>query len=306
MEHFQNASGVEFIQDNEKRLDYESLPDADFMTLIQENATDISVQNQLKDNKYVILIVEDDNELLSLLSDIFSPLFQVLTATNGMEGWQMAMTHQPDIILSDVMMPEMSGTEMCTKVKNNIKTCHIPVVLLTARTSSEQQIEGLLTGADDYVMKPFNAKILLLKVSTILRNRELLQGAYRKEPESRLELLAGNELDQKVLRKVEEIVEANIEDPEFDVNMLAQQAGIGRSVFFEKMKALTGMTPANFILSYRLKKAAVLLLKYPKLQMNDIASQLGFSSGRYFSRCFKNYFNVTPQQYREHGDAPLE
>lgn len=306
MEHFQNASGVEFIQDNEKRLDYESLPDADFMTLIQENTTDISVKNQLKDNKYVILIVEDDNELLSLLSDIFSPLFQVLAATNGMEGWQLAMTHQPDIILSDVMMPEMSGTEMCTKVKNNIKTCHIPVVLLTARTSSEQQIEGLLTGAVDYVMKPFNARILLLKVSTILRNRELLQGAYRKEPESRLELLAGNELDQKVLRKVEEIVEANIEDPEFDVNMLAQQAGIGRSVFFEKMKALTGMTPANFILAYRLKKAAVLLLKCPKLQMNDIASQLGFSSGRYFSRCFKNYFNVTPQQYREHGDAPLE
>lgn len=305
-EHFQNVSGVEFIQDNENGTGVESLPDADFMTLVQENTTGILALNQAKDSQYVILIVEDDDELLSLLNDIFSPLFQVLTAKNGIEGWQMAMTNQPDIILSDVMMPEMNGTQMCVKVKSNIKTCHIPVVLLTARTTSEQQIEGLLTGADDYVTKPFNAKILLLKISTILRNRELLQGAYRKEPESRLELLAGNDLDQKVLRKVEEVVEANLENPEFDVEMLAQQAGIGRSVFFEKMKALTGMTPANFILVYRLKKAAVLLLKYPKLQMNDIASQLGFSSGRYFSRCFKNYFNVTPQQYREHSDLSIE
>lgn len=304
-EYLQNDPKIEFIQDEEKGIDHDSLPDSEFMALLQENAADM-ISYEQEDKKHVILIVEDDEELLSLLSEIFSPLYHVMTARNGKEGWQQAMEKQPNIILSDVMMPEMSGTEMCTKVKSNIKTCHIPVVLLTARTTSEQHIEGLLTGADDYVTKPFNAKILLLKVNTILRNRELLQGAFRKEPESRLELLAGNELDQKILRKIEEIVEARIEDPEFDVDMLAQQAGMGRSVFFEKLKALTGMTPANFILVYRLRRAAILLLKCPKLQMNDIASQLGFSSGRYFSRCFKNYFNVTPQQYREHSDVPAE
>lgn len=297
-EHFVNDPRTDTFCSDNLSMDSNSLPDAGFMELLQKPVKEMS-EDDGENNRYTILIVEDNKELLSLLCDIFLPLYRVSTATDGKTGLQKAIDEQPNIILSDVMMPEMDGDEMCLKIKNNLKTCHIPVLLLTARTAPEQHIEGLLTGADDYITKPFNAKILLAKVNAILRNRELLLGSFRKQPESSLELLAGNELDQKLLKKIEGIVEAHIEDPEFDVDQLAQLTGMGRSSFFEKLKALTGMTPANFILVFRLRKAAALLLNHPEFQMNDIASQVGFGSGRYFSRCFKNHFNVTPQQYRE-------
>lgn len=297
-DHFKEDVQVEILCGENTSVDAHSLPDSGFMELLQETPS-ADAGNEGESGRYTLLIVEDNEELLSLLNSIFSPLYRILTATDGEAGLQIAIEEQPNIILSDVMMPKMDGKEMCLKLKSNIITSHIPVVLLTARTAPEHHIEGLLTGADDYVTKPFHAKILLAKVNTILRNRELLHGAFRKKPETHLELLAGNELDQKFLKKLEEIVEQHMEDPEFDVDQLVQLAGMGRSSFFEKLKALTGMTPANFVLIYRLKKAAALLISQPKLQMNDIASLLGFSSGRYFSRCFKHHFNVTPQQYRE-------
>ena len=304
-DHFTNDPRVDILCDDNASVDSGSLPDSGFMELLQETSAS-DVESEQSTHSYSILIVEDNEELLSLLSSIFSPLYRVLTATDGEEGLQKAMEEQPNVILSDVMMPKMDGNEMCMKIKNNLRTCHIPVILLTARTAPEQHIEGLLTGADDYVTKPFNARILLAKVNTILRNRELLQSSFRKEPESSLELLAGNELDQKLLKKVEAIVEENIEDPEFNVDQLAQLAGMGRSGFYEKMKALTGITPANFILICRLRKAATLLLNHPEYQVNDVAFRLGFGSGRYFSRCFKNHFNVTPQQYRGKGPDSSE
>ena len=300
IEHFVDDPKVDILCDDHASIDSSPLPDSEFIELLQEIPSG-SIEVEQNDHSYTILIVEDNEELLGLLSGVFSPLYTVLTATDGEIGLQIAMEKLPNVILSDVMMPKMDGNEMCMKVKSNLRTCHIPIILLTARTAPEQHIEGLLTGADDYITKPFNTRILLAKVNTILRNRELLQAAFRKEPESRIELLAGNELDQKLLKKVEEIVEENIEDPEFNVDQLAQLAGMGRSVFYEKMKALTGVTPANFILIFRLRKAATLLLNHPEYQVNDVAFRLGFGSGRYFSRCFKNHFNITPQQYRGKG-----
>lgn len=296
--HFENNADVEIVSADSSTVKAGSLPDTDFMELISDLATERDAENNEK-QKYTILLVEDNKDLLSLLVDVFSPIYNVLTATNGAEGLQKTLDEKPDIVLSDIMMPEMSGNEMCMKLKTNILTSHIPVVLLTARTSSEQQVEGLLKGADDYITKPFDAKVLLVKINTILRNRELLRASFKKEPDFHSELLAHNELDQKFLKIIEESIEKNIENPDFDVEKLSQETAMGRSSFFEKMKALTGMTPANFILTYRLRRAATLLETYPSMQVTDIAYQLGFNTGKYFSICFKNHFNVSPMKYRE-------
>jgi DNA-binding response OmpR family regulator/anti-sigma regulatory factor (Ser/Thr protein kinase) len=254
--------------------------------------------NEEKD-KYTILIVEDDKELLVVLDELFSSLYYVLKAQNGKDGWDIVQKEHPDIILSDVMMPEMGGLEMCMKIKNDMQTCHIPVILLTAASSSEQQIEGLKTGADDYLAKPFNSKILLLKVGTILRSRNLLKGMLSEGVKTNFGLLAKNEQERQMIQKIENIVEKHLEDVEFDTDKLGKELGMSRSSTFKKIKALTGITPSDFILGYRLKKAAALLLEHSEFQMEDIASQLGFSSGRYFSKCFKKYYNVSPLQYRK-------
>lgn len=254
-------------------------------------------------DKYTILIVEDDKGLLSILDELFSGLYCVLKARNGKEGWNMIQKEHPNIVLSDVMMPEMGGLELCMKIKNNIQTSHIPVILLTAAGSSEQQIEGLKTGADDYMAKPFNSKILLLKVGTILRNRSLLKETLGGEVKTNIELLAKSEQEQRMLQNIENIIEKHLDDAEFDIDQLGKELGISRSATFKKVKALTGVTPSDFILGYRLKKAAMLLLEHSELQMEDIALQLGFSSGRYFSKCFKKYFNISPLQYRKQNNV---
>lgn len=249
--------------------------------------------------RYSILIVEDEEELLETLCELFSGLYRVLKARNGKEGLEQTRSHLPDIILSDVMMPEMDGIEMCAKIRSDVKTCHIPVLMLTAANSSEQQMQGLRLGADDYLCKPFDTKILLLKVSTILRNRRLVKEILEKEPKVNHELLARNEQEQQWIRKMETIVERHLDDNGFDVNSLAEELGISRALVFKRVKEVIGVTPADFIQGYRLKKATVLLLDHPDYQLEDIASLLGFSSGRYFSRCFKEYFKLSPQQYRK-------
>lgn len=302
-EHFINDPLVDIQHDikESKSIVQNSIPDSDFMKTLKENNKIVYHKND-PDEADVrrILIVEDNVELLNLLAEIFSPLYQVYKATNGDDGLIITIKEQPDIVLSDVMMPGISGNEMCRRIKNNIHTCHIPVVLLTARISPEQQVEGLMSGADDYITKSFNAKILLIKINNILRNRELLHHTNTDNSQStNVPGVVQNESDKKLLDKIKEIVEKNIENPDFNIEQLASEVCMGRSAFFEKIKDITGTTPANFILECRLNKATALLIKNPTLRMDDIAAYLGFSSGRYFCKCFKNHFGISPLQYRK-------
>lgn len=302
-EHFINDPLVDIQHDikESKSIVQNSIPDSDFMKTLKENNKIVYHKND-PDEADVrrILIVEDNVELLNLLAEIFSPLYQVYKATNGDDGLRITIKEQPDIVLSDVMMPGISGNEMCRRIKNNIHTCHIPVVLLTARISPEQQVEGLMSGADDYITKSFNAKILLIKINNILRNRELLHHTNIDNSQStNVPGVVQNESDKKLLDKIKEIVEKNIENPDFNIEQLASEVCMGRSAFFEKIKDITGTTPANFILECRLNKATALLIKNPTLRMDDIAAYLGFSSGRYFCKCFKNHFGISPLQYRK-------
>jgi len=249
-----------------------------------------------------MLIVEDNDELLQILTSLFTGLYRVVVARNGKEGLQMAMDEKPDIVLSDIMMPEMTGTEMCVRIKNNFDLCHIPVVLLTALTTSDQSIEGLQRGADDYIGKPFNAKVLVARCNNLVRNRIILQKKFTRQQNFETMELANNPIDQRFLDTVSQIISDNIDNMEFDMNLLAKELGLSRSSLFAKFKALTGMTPNDFVLNYKLKRAAQMLKSNPDMQIAEISDQLGFGSPRYFSRCFKAQFNITPADYRKKED----
>ena len=253
-----------------------------------------------------ILLVEDNLELLQILKDLFAPFYQVLTATNGEEGLQQVYENKIDLIVSDIMMPKMSGTEMCLQLKNNIDYCHIPIILLTALDSTEQNIQGLSRGADDYVTKPFHAGLLLARANNLIRSRLLMQHQFDKRPMSEIDLTSINPLDQDLLKKVTDIIEAHIDDPVFDIPMLCQELGVSRSLIYAKFKALTGMTPNNFILNFRLKFAATLLKQYKNMPISEVSDRSGFNSPVYFSQCFKKQFGVTPHNYKKEGTSEEE
>lgn len=246
-----------------------------------------------------ILIVEDNPELLNILNGLFSPIYTVFLAHDGEEGLEEAGKQQPDIILSDVMMPRMSGVELCRRIKTNLETAHIPVVLLTARSAIEHTIEGFKTGADDYIIKPFNNKLLITRCNNLINNRKAIQAMFSKNVDIKTDMLAINVLDQELLDKAIKVVEENLTNPQFDVNAFAETLNLGRTSLFSKLKGITGQTPNEFIMSIRLKKGVHLLKNNPELNVSDIAFQIGFSEATYFVKCFKGMYGKTPLQFRK-------
>lgn len=251
---------------------------------------------KIKESK--ILIVEDNNALRDMLAKIFETFYTVITATNGKEGLEKLNIEQPNIVLSDVVMPEMSGIELCKEIKGNMETCHIPVVLLTARTAIEYNLEGLRMGADDYITKPFNINILLSRCNNLVNNRIILQEKFSKHPQVKAQILATNPMDKELIDKAVKVIEQYIDNVDFNVDILAKEIGIARTKLFTKLKAITGQTPYDFILTVRLKQAAILLKEHPELNVSEISDRLGFSSPRQFSKSFKEKYNVVPQAYR--------
>ena len=277
----------------------DSLHDIASLSLDDTDDFDNVLPDMEKGTRYKVLLVEDNEEMLQILIKFFDPLYQVIPARNGREGLQMAKTNKPDLIVSDVMMPMMNGIEMCNEIKNDIELCHIPFVLLTALDSVENNLEGLQQGADDYICKPFHAKILIMRCNNLIRNRLLIKSQLNKQIDFDLQLLSTSSLDKKLMSRISEIIEKNISNTEFDVNTLASELYMGRSSLFTKIKSLTGMTPNEFIQSQRLKRAAIMLNEYPDMQIVEVSEHFGFVSAVYFSRCFKAQFGVPPQQFRK-------
>ena len=256
-------------------------------------------EKELHSKNYRILLVEDNDELLQILFDIFSPYYNVETATNGQEGIYKVKNSDVDLIISDVMMPVMSGMEMCLQLKSNIDYCHIPIILLTALNSVDKNIEGLNRGADAYVTKPFNAKLLMARVNNLIRNRLLIQQQLKKKSVDEIDLTSINPLDQQFLKNVSDCIQKHLDDPEFSIPVMCSEIGVGRSVLFAKFKSLTGMTPNSYILNYRLKEAALMFKKYPDMPVSEVSDRCGFNSALYFGQCFKKQYNCTPQQYKK-------
>lgn len=258
-----------------------------------------SAKNENGTTDCKLLVIDDNEEIRNILVDIFSPLYTVETASNGEEGYEKVKVMQPDLVISDIMMPGMPGTELCAKIKNNIETCHIPVVLLTALSAPERELEGLRIGADIYVVKPFNMRRLVMQCNNLINTRRILQNKYARQLDNKAEKIATNELDQKFIEQATQVVEDNMENPEFSVETFSREMGVGRTVLFQKIKGITGSTPNNFIMNLRLKKAAYFLLNAPEMNISDIAYRLGFGNPQYFNKCFKELFSIAPTQYRK-------
>lgn len=258
------------------------------------------ITKQCKDfdnSKKTILIVEDNFELQQFLKDLLVEQYTILLAENGKEGFYHAKNNIPDLILSDIMMPEMDGIEMCKELNKNELTKHIPVILLTAKNSTKAKIEGLKTGAIEYINKPFNTNELLLKVDNILTSKENIILKYRKELINKPEIKINKSQDELFLEKLVSNVNSRLKDSNFKVDELVEILNMSYSSLYRKCLALTGQNLIDFIRLLRLKKAAILLVNYG-YTISEVAYMVGFNDPKYFSKSFKNQFNITPKEFK--------
>lgn len=246
--------------------------------------------------KPLILLVEDHEEFRNYLADCLLEDYQVVTAENGKEGLQKAMACLPDLIITDMMMPLMDGVALCQELKKDIRTSHLPVVMLTARNSEEKHLEGLESGCNIYLTKPFNLEILFSSIKNLLEERERLQAYYRK----RISVQASEQqivsLDDRLIKKAVELVEANLDNPNFSVEQMSGDLGMSRVHLYKKLSSLTGKSPVEFIRLIRIQRAAQ-LLGTSQLTVSEIAYKVGYNNAKYFSKHFKLEYGVLPSVY---------
>lgn len=272
----------------------------------QEPLLDLVPIIPVEGKKFKLLVIDDNNDIREFLHNKLNPYFEVLVAEDGDKGMQMSMEEDPDLIICDVMMPGMNGFELTRSLKDNFETCHIPVILLTAYQTDDHHSEGIEAGADAYITKPFSLKFLMLQINKLLEKREKLHKHYmlsspamdaEYEDESNLILNEGLlEKDVQFLKEAEDILEKNYSNAEFTVDDFANMMNTGRTLFFKKIKSLTGKTPNELIRVRKMQKAAELLRTY-KYNVSEVSYMVGINDPFYFSKCFKAEFGCSPSKY---------
>jgi len=242
--------------------------------------------------------VEDSEDFRLYLRANLKEHFTILEARDGKDGWQKALAHMPDLIVSDLMMPEVDGIDFCRKIKADARTSHIPFVLLTAHASEDKKLHGLNIGANDYITKPFSFDLLLSRIRNLITQRELLQKVFEKKisVQSSEEKIVS--LDDKLIQKAIKVVEENLENADFSVEMLSRELGVSRVHLYKKMVALTKQSPVEFIRKIRLQHAAQFLEK-SQLTVAEVAYKVGFNNRKYFTKYFKDEYNILPSQYAD-------
>ena len=244
----------------------------------------------------VLLVVEDNSDMRIYIRSNLENTYRIIDAEDGEKGFIKCAKALPDLVISDVMMPKMNGFQLCSRLKQDERTSHIPVILLTARATAEDRIGGLETGADDYLIKPFDARELQVRVKNLIQQRQKLRERYRKEGILQPREIAINSTDQKFLQKALEIVESHLSDEHFSVVNFGMEIGMSRALLHRKLRALTDHSTSEFIRSLRLNRAAQLLAKKAG-NVTEIAYQVGFNNLSYFARCFQRQFGVSPSLY---------
>ncbi len=289
-------AGKKHLVDSEIESEYLTLPEVH--QNIISTSTDVSRPVTKNPAKSIILIVEDNAEMRFYLQTILCKKYQVITANNGNEGWEKVLKIMPGLIVSDIVMPDTNGINLCNKIKNDLRTNHIPVILLTAKAGMDNKIAGYESGADDYIIKPFKAEELIIRIRNILIQRKKLQEHFRHnlimEPEQE-NLKSADEL---FIEKAKKIVERNISDYNFSVNQFALEMDFSRFHLNRKIQALCGLSTSRFVLDIKLRKAAQ-LLNSKKDNVSQIALYVGFDNFSYFSRCFKEKFGCSPSKYNK-------
>jgi signal transduction histidine kinase/ligand-binding sensor domain-containing protein/DNA-binding response OmpR family regulator len=251
--------------------------------------------------KPVLLLIEDNEDFRFYLKDNLKLSYTIVEAKNGVEGLRSAHQHLPDLIVTDVMMPEMNGVDLCRAIKDDAKLSHIPVILLTARMAEEQKMEGFRAGADDYVTKPFSFEILQARIRNLIHQRELFHKDFRKQIEVKASTIRITSMDEKLIQNAIRIVETNITDADFSVEDLSRELGMSRVHLYKKLLALTGKSPLEFIRTIRLQQAAQLLEK-SQLSVSEVAYRVGFNNPKYFTKYFKEEYKVLPSVYASRNE----
>lgn len=281
--------GKEFLSEDE--LSQETVvPDIDMPVTLADEPSRLQ--------RYTILIVEDNAEIRSYLHDKLSTIFNVIDCSNGAEALKLLDSEDVDIIVSDVMMPVMSGIELCHALKSNVALCHIPILLLTAYASEDNAKEGFSVGADDYVAKPFNFDLLITRIKALLDNRERLKKAYRSLINPEDMNVSVPDYDALFLQKCYSFLQTHITDSNITIEDFGHELGMSRTQLYRKIKQLTSLSPSRFILGIRLKIAAE-LLQNETTTVSDICYRVGFSSLSYFTRCFREQYGMSPSDYRK-------
>jgi signal transduction histidine kinase/ligand-binding sensor domain-containing protein/DNA-binding response OmpR family regulator len=248
----------------------------------------------------LVLLVEDNDEFRSYLKDSLKKHYKIEEAQNGKIAWKMMLDNLPDLVVSDIMMPVMDGIELCKKIKSDRRTSQIPVILLTAKSTISEKIEGYETGADDYITKPFSFEILESRIFNLIQQRKKLLDNLRRQIEIKPSDIEITSVDEKLIFKTISIIEKNMSNPDFSVEELSRDIGMSRVNLYKKLVSLTGKTPIEFIRTIRLKRAAQLLEK-SQLSVSEIAYQVGFNNPKYFARYFKDEFKILPSQYAKNA-----
>ena len=269
-------------------------PDFELDGTEQLSSTIAPIVNERKDES--ILIVEDNADVRELVVKIFNDVYNTFEAGDGAEGLKIAQEKMPDLIISDIMMPVMDGIELCRNIKTDVNTSHIPVILLTARTAVTFKYEGLETGADDYIIKPFNVEDLRLRATNLIKQRKFLKERFGKSGLLIPTELSITSVDERLLQKAIDYVMGNIDDSNLTVDRIAREIGMSRTNFYRKIKALTNLSAAEFLRTIKMNHAAE-LLKTNKVRISEVAAMVGFSDNDYFRESFKKQFGLTPTDF---------
>lgn len=272
----------------------ETLP---ISTVNEETNESLNEEDSNKDLKRsTLLLVEDNEELLLIMQNILARRYNVFTAKDGLEALDCIKKNNIDLVISDVMMPNMDGWELCRTIKNDLETSDIPIILLTAKVGSENQIESYNAGANGYISKPFDVELLEARIDNFLAAKRRKQKDFKQNIQLNIETLDSNSMDQEFLKDVVDYIEKNISDINLNVDNLAQDLNLSRSTLYRKIKSLTDQSPVEFIRNIRLKHASAMLIN-ESINISEVAYAVGFSDPKYFSKCFKTEFGLTPSEY---------
>ena len=274
------------------------IPELLFEEELEQEADNPMVKEASTNGKTIIVIAEDDEEIRNYLESELSDEYEVHACSNGREALGEIIRTKPDLVLSDVMMPEIDGNTLCTRLKTNPNTNFIPVVLLTAKNRDEDKLEGLETGADAFIVKPFNMDILRRTIINLINKHRMLQLKYERNDnlEEQVDEIQLKSPDEKLLERIMECINKNLNNSDLSVDMIADSVGISRVHLHRKMKDLTGQTPHDFIRNIRLKKAAQLLANQG-MNVTEVMYACGFANSASFSTVFKKFYGMSPRDY---------
>ena len=284
------------------------LPSQSYMeSLSNKNVTgqytsEVISDSQTKDSpekkETTVLLVDDNRELLGILTKILSAKYNILCAENGRQALEILNKDMVDLVVTDLMMPDMDGLELCRQIKNHIEISHIPVILLTAKRQSNDRIDCYQAGADGYLSKPFETDVLIARIDNLIRSKRQKQKAFRTENHIKLSTLDYPSPDTLFLQTLADYIHAHLDEEHFGIEQLATELNLSKSTLHRKMKAMTGLTPLDFIRNIRLKYACEMLSRHDRT-ISEIAFATGFSSPKYFTKCFKDEFGMTPTEFQQ-------